>query len=138
MIENYKFEKNIKKIDKDYFLEIILPGNFNNFVYKIYGDKGFIQQGKFTAYKIIKSNNIITIIINKLQYIFINISIKNKKEYFDFINMKNYYISKNIKMNIKRNDENNILIDKMIEQFKENNISDVESSSDDEEEDESK
>ena len=120
MITNYDFEKNIKKNGNNQYLEIIIPNNLNNFIYKIYGDNGFIQHGKYSSYKNIKTVNIFTIIIDKLQTIFITIIIKNEKEYFDFINMKNYIINKNIKLDIKREINNNELIDKMIEEYKEN------------------
>jgi len=122
MIINYDFEKTIKKNGDNYFLEIVIPNNLNNFVYKIYGDNGYIQHGKYTCYKNIKSINLFTITIDKLQTIFITIIIKNEKEYFDFINMENYFINKNIKMDIKREFSNNDLLDKMIEDYKENNI----------------
>lgn len=122
MIINYDFEKTIKKNGNNYFLEIVIPNNLNNFVYKIYGDNGYIQHGKYTCYKNIKSINLFTITIDKLQTIFITIIIKNEKEYFDFINMENYFINKNIKMDIKREFSNNDLLDKMIGEYKENNI----------------
>jgi hypothetical protein len=121
MITNFDFEKNIKKIGNDYFLEINIPNNINNFIYKIYGDQGFIQHGKITCYKNIKSINVFTIIIDKIQTIFFTLIIKNEKEYYDFINMKNYFINKNIKMDIKREVNNNELLDRMIEEYKENN-----------------
>ena len=121
MITNFEFEKNIKKNGNDYFLEINIPNNINNFIYKIYGDQGFIQHGKFTCYKNIKTFNVFTIIIDKIQTIFFTLIIKNEKEYYDFINMKNYFINKNIKMDIKREVNNNELLDKMIEEYKENN-----------------
>lgn len=136
MIENYNFEKNIKKNGNNYFLEIILPNNFNNFIYKIYGDNGFIQHGKYTSYKNIKTINLITIIIDKLQNIFLSFIVKNKKEYFDFINMKNCYINKNIKMDIKREVNNNDLLDKMMKEIKENNSIESEDSSEEEEDEE--
>jgi len=141
MITNYDFEKNIKKNGNNYYLEIIIPNNLNNFIYKIYGDNGFIQHGKYSSYKNIKTINIFTIIIDKLQTIFITIIKKNEKEYFDFINMEKYIINKNIKLDIKREINNNDLIDKMIEEYKENksllineNSSEDNSDEDDEEE----
>ena len=121
MITNYNFEKTIKKNGNNYYLEIIIPNNINNFVYKIYGDNGFIQHGKYTFYKNVKTINIFTIIIDNIQNLFFNIIIKNDKEYFDFINMKNFLVYKNIKMDIKREVNNNELLDKMIEEYRENN-----------------
>ena len=106
MISKYNFEKKIKKINNIFNLEIVIPNILNNFNYKIYGSNGFFQNGKFTSYKNIHTDNILVFLVDKIQIIFINIIINNKIEYFDFLDMfkktinSNY--TKNIKINIKR------------------------------------
>ena len=106
MISNYNFEKKIKKINNIYNLEIVIPNILNNFNYKIYGSNGFFQNGKFTSYKNIHTDNILVFLVDKIQIIFINIIINNKIEYFDFLDMIKKTIkctfTKNIKINIKR------------------------------------
>lgn len=106
MISKYNFEKKIKKINNIYNLEIVIPNILNNFNYKIYGSNGFFQNGKFTSYKNIHTDNILVFSVDKIQIIFINIIINNKIEYFDFLDMFkktiNSNFTKNIKINIKR------------------------------------
>lgn len=106
MISKYNFEKKIKKINNIFNLEIVIPNILNNFNYKIYGSNGFFQNGKFTSYKNIHTDNILVFLVDKIQIIFINIIINNKIEYFDFLDMFkktiNSNFTKNIKINIKR------------------------------------
>jgi len=106
MISKYNFEKKIKKINNIYNLEIVIPNILNNFNYKLYGSNGFFQNGKFTSYKNIHTDNILVFLVDKIQIIFINIIINNKIEYFDFLDMFKKTIkctfTKNIKINIKR------------------------------------
>ena len=131
MISNYNFEKKIKKINNLYNLEIVLPNILNNFNYKIYGNNGFFQNGKFTTYKNINTDNTLVFSIDKIQIIFINIKINNKIEYFDFLDMSkkinNYNLTKNIKINIKRKSNEEIKIDEKLNT--DNNSSDEESDS---------
>jgi hypothetical protein len=145
MIQNYNFNKNIRKIDNNYALEILLPNDFSIIKYKIYGSDNFYHHGTYTISKNIKTNNILIIIIDKLQNLFINILINETIEYFDFYNMyKNINID--IKKVIKNNDiclyneeeKNNILSEDLFNYFKKNSTENVESSSDedDEEDDE--
>ena len=107
-MNNYNFEKYIYKKNNDYYLEFNLPINFKSFIYKIYGNEGYFNFGKFTSYKN-NGNNTFIISINSPQLIFIVLSLnKGESEYFDFINMKNEleknlsHIKRNIKINIKR------------------------------------
>jgi hypothetical protein len=131
MIINYNFNKKIKKIDSIYYLEIIIPNIINNFYYKIYGSNGFFQNGKFTSYKNINTDNILVFSFNEIQTIFISIKINNKTEYFDFYDMLkksfNNNFTKNIKIDIKRKIDNNANIDENISVLNDSN----ESSSDD-------
>ena len=107
-ITNFYFEKKIKKIKNQYYIELYLPLMLNNISYKIYGDKNFIFTGKLKLYNENNINNILIIPINKVQNIFILIinDNNNKNEYYDFINMKNYlnecFFKKNIKLNITK------------------------------------
>lgn len=75
-------------------------------IYKLYGSNGFFQNGKFTSYKNIHTDNILVFLVDKIQIIFINLIINNKIEYFDFLDMIKKTIkctfTKNIKINIKR------------------------------------
>lgn len=102
MISHYNFSKSIKENNNIYFLELVIPHSFSNFSYKIYGDDGFVQNGKYTFYKNVNIDNIIVISINKIQQLFLNIKLLNNIEYFDFINMSSMLINKNIKINIKK------------------------------------
>ena len=142
MIQNYTFNKKIKKNGANFQLELTLPNNFNNIEYKIYGEEGFVHYGIYTSIKNILLDNVLIIIINKLQNLFINILINETIEYFDFYNMyKNINID--IKKVIKNNDiclyseeeKNNILSEDLFNYFKKNSTENVESSSDEDEED---
>ena len=111
MITNYNFKKKIKQIDSVYNLEINIPNILNNFYYRLYGSEGFYQNGKFSSYKNINTNNVLVFCIDKIQIIYINIKVNNKIEYFDFFDMlknSNNIFTKNIKIDIKRknNDTN--------------------------------
>ena len=86
MINNYTFKKNITKRDLNYFLELNIPSIFNNFLYKICGNKGFYNYGKYSSNNSINSNNNLLIEIDKVQILVISITFKGK-EYFDFLNM---------------------------------------------------
>jgi hypothetical protein len=98
MIVNYNFDKNIKKNGLNFFLEINIPKKINNFVYKIYGNSGFFQYGKYSSYKNNNQNNILVFNIEKIQIIFLSIIIYKKNiEYFDFISMENIINKNNIK-----------------------------------------
>jgi len=46
-IINVSFEKNIKNINNNLYIQIIFPELFNNISYKIYGSKNFIYTGSF-------------------------------------------------------------------------------------------
>jgi len=88
MIQNYTFNKKIKKNGTNFQIELILPNNFNNIEYKIYGEEGFVHYGIYTSIKNISLDNVLIIIINKLQNLFINIkSVNENNEYFDFFNI---------------------------------------------------
>ena len=111
MINSYTFKKRIINNCDTYYLEIIFPDSFNDFIYKIYGDKGFIQHGKHNLYNNILKKNVLIIEIDKLQLIFISIIFSNKNdELFDFVNLHDLLdVKKNIKINIKKiNSDNNI------------------------------
>ena len=128
MIQNYTFNKKIKKNGINFQLEVILPNNFNNIEYKIYGEEGFVHYGIYTSIKNISLDNVLIIIINKLQNLFINIkSVNEDTEYFDFLNIYNNvdHLKKNIKMDIKRkisglDDQTNIFLDNIISDKNEN------------------
>lgn len=128
MIQNYTFNKKIKKNGANFQLELTLPNNFNNIEYKIYGEEGFVHYGKYTSVKNILLDNVLIIIINKLQNLFINIkSVNEETEYFDFLNIYNNvdHLKKNIKMDIKRkisglDDQTNIFLDNIISDKNEN------------------
>ena len=128
MIQNYTFNKKIKKNGANFQLELILPNNFNNIEYKIYGEEGFIHYGIYTSVKNISLDNVLIIIINKLQNLFINIkSVNEETEYFDFLNIYNNveHLKKNIKMDIKRkiselDDQTNMFLDNIISDKNEN------------------
>ena len=124
----YNFSKSIKENNNIYFLELVIPHSFNNFSYKIYGDDGFVQNGKYTFYKNINIDNIIVISINKIQQLFLNIKLVDNIEYFDFINMSSMLINKNIKINIKK-------IIEPEEELDEDDEDDDEEDDDDEDED---
>jgi hypothetical protein len=86
-MNNYNFEKYIYKKENNYYLELNLPNNFSSFIYKIYGNEGYYNFGKFKYYKN-SGNNVFIININNPQTIFITFTLENEqKEYFDFINM---------------------------------------------------
>jgi hypothetical protein len=109
-MNNYNFDKYIYKRGVDYYIELNLPQNFKSFIYKIYGDEGYYNFGKFTSYKN-SGNNTFIISIDKPQMIFIVLTLnKDTYEFFDFINMvseldeNSIDIKKNIKLNIKRKD----------------------------------
>jgi hypothetical protein len=128
MIQNYTFNKKIKKNGPNFQLELILPNNFNNIEYKIYGEEGFVHYGIYTSVKNIVLDNVLIIIINKLQNLFINIkSVNEETEYFDFLNIYNNVdnLKKNIKIDIKRkisglDDQTNIFLDNIISDKNEN------------------
>ena len=128
MIQNYTFNKKIKKNGAHFQLEIVLPNNFNNIEYKIYGEEAFVHYGIYTSVKNIVLDNVLIIIINKLQNLFINIkSVNEETEYFDFLNIYNNidHLKKNIKMDIKRkistlDDQTNIFLDNIIYDKNEN------------------
>ena len=128
MIQNYTFNKKIKKNGANFQLELILPNNFNNIEYKIYGEEGFVHYGIYTSVKNISLDNVLIIIINKLQNLFINIkSVNEETEYFDFLNIYNNveHLKKNIKMDIKRkiselDDQTNMFLDNIISDKNEN------------------
>ena len=130
MIQNYNFNKKIKKNGTNFQLEIVLPNNFNNIEYKIYGEEGFVHYGIYTSVKNISLDNILIIIINKLQNLFINIkSVNEETEYFDFLNIYNNVdnLKKNIKIDIKRkisgmDDQTNIFLDNIISDKNEKDI----------------
>jgi len=104
MIKSYTFKKKIINNCDTYYLEIIFPDSFNDFTYKIYGDKGFIQHGKHNLYNNILKKNVLIIEIDKLQLIFISILFNDKNnELFDFINLHDLLnIKKNIKIDIQK------------------------------------
>jgi len=109
-MNNYNFEKYIYKRGIDYYIELNLPQNFKSFIYKIYGNDGYYNFGKFTSYKN-SGNNTFIINVDKPQTIFILLTLyKDTHEFFDFINMVNELkdnlidIKKNIKLNIMRKD----------------------------------
>ena len=123
MILNYNFEKKIKIHDGYYLLELKISHTIPNFYYKIYGNSGFIQHGRYSCNKNICLDNILIFTIDKLQNIFINIKYGECNEYFDFLNMDeilNGLKSKqNIKLDIKRKidnvpDQSNIILDNVI------------------------
>ena len=127
MINSYNLKKKIINIYDTYYLEIIFPNDFNNFTYKIYGNKGFIQHGKHNLFDNILKKNVLIVEIDKLQLIFISIIFNdNNNEIFDFIDLNNLiHIKKNIKIDIKKiNSEKNIF----------NNLKMYESEEDDEDE----
>jgi len=111
-ITNFCFEKKIKKIKNQFYIEIYLPLILNNISYKIYGNKNFIFTGKLKLYNENNINNILIIPINKIQNIFILITDNNKNEYFDFFNMNDYLdecvFKKNIKLTITKKNNDNI------------------------------
>jgi hypothetical protein len=131
MIQSYTFNKKIRKNGNHFQLEIVLPNNFNNIEYKIYGDEGFFHHGLYKSIKNVSLDNILIIIMNKIQNLFINIkSINDDLEYFDFFNYNNNdSLKKNIKIDIKRkvnniDDQANIYLDNIIIDEKEDdNIS---------------
>jgi hypothetical protein len=122
MIQNYTFNKKIKKNGTNFQLEVVLPTNFNNIEYKIYGEEGFVHYGIYTSIKNISLDNVLIIIINKLQNLFINIkSVDDNTEYFDFLNIYNNidHLKRNITIDIKRkisalDDQTNIFLDNII------------------------
>jgi len=137
-MNNYNFEKYIFKKNKEYYLELNLPNNFTSFIYKIYGNEGYYNCGKFKSY-INNGNNRFIINIGIPQIIFITLTLNNEGEYFDFINMKNEInnnlveIKQNIKLNIIRKE--NINLDKLLKKnINTNLLSNIES---DEESDDS-
>ena len=138
MITNYNFKKKIKQIDSLYNLEINIPNILNNFYYRLYGSEGFYQNGKFSSYKNINTHNVLVFCIDKIQIIYINIKVNNKIEYFDFFDMlknSNNNFTKNIKIDIKRtnNDTN-----KEDNDDKDIDIEDSDEDSDEEDSDEEK
>ena len=126
MINNYNFDKKIIKDGNNYILEITIPSIYNNFFYKIYGSDGFYNYGKYSSFTNLVFNHKLTINIDKIQIVFINIVLKkNNNEYYDFVNMneiteKDY--EKNIKMNIKK-------------KYNDNTIDEIKEDSDDEDSD---
>jgi len=132
MIYNYTFEKNIIKTGDSYSLEIKIPSAHNIFFYKIYGSNGFYNYGKYSSFSNKVFDHKIVISIDKIQNIFINIILKNKCEYYDFINFE-----KNIKLNIKKkyNNINGNNIDKLIEQNNDKQNIDEDESDDESDED---
>ena len=136
MIYYYDFTKNVKENNNIYIIELVIPHSFDNFVYKVYGDDGFVQNGRFTFYKNISVDNIVVISVNKIQNLFFNIKLKNNIEYFDFINMSNMLINKNIKLNIKKIPEDEIDYEEdEEEEDDEEDDEDEEDDNDDDEED---
>jgi hypothetical protein len=117
MIEYYNFDKNIKKSGSNYIIEINIPNKFNNFYYKIFGNKGFYQYGKYIINKNNNTDNIFIITLDEIQIIcfsiILNKSSKNDEEYFDFYNLYdilNDEKKKNIEINIiKKNIDNNLI-----------------------------
>jgi hypothetical protein len=117
MIEYYNFDKNIKKSGSNYIIEINIPNKFNNFYYKIFGNKGFYQYGKYIINKNNNTDNIFIITLDEIQIIcfsiILNKSNKNDEEYFDFYNLYdilNDEKKKNIEINIiKKNIDNNLI-----------------------------
>jgi hypothetical protein len=112
MINNYIFKKNISKKEVNYFLELNIPSIFNNFTYKICGDKGFYNYGNFSSNKNIDSNNNLLIEINRIQILFISITF-NEKEYYDFLDMNNFLKDDSCKKNITINIERKTNIEKL-------------------------
>ena len=139
-MNNYNFEKRIYKNGITYCLEISLPNNFNNFFYKVYGNDGFYNYGKFSSYKNNETNNTLVINVNKVQYLFVSfILTKKNKEYYDFIDMNNMVnnvdLFKNIKLKVEREDSETSSINfKLIDNIEqeEDDKDDSDSSSDDE------
>lgn len=136
-MNNYNFEKYIYKKNNDYYLEFNLPINFKSFIYKIYGNEGYFNFGKYTSYKN-SGNNTFIISISSPQLIFIVLTLnKGESEYFDFIDMKNELdenssdIKRNIKINIKRKE--NIEKEDIIKLLKNNEESDEDSDDDSDE-----
>ena len=133
-MNNYNFEKRIYKNGINYCIEISLPNDFNSFFYKIYGNEGFYNYGKYSSYKNNDVNNTLLININKVQLLFISlIESKKNKEYYDFVDMNNHLenpdLLKNIKIKIERQEDNFQVI--------ENIIDDISSSSSEEDSDSS-
>jgi len=90
-IISVNFEKSIKNINNNIYLQINLPTLLNNISYKIYGTKNFTYFGQFKINNGFNVKNILIIPIDKLQNIFILINNNNTSdEYYDFINMKKY------------------------------------------------
>ena len=123
-MNNYNFEKRIYKNGINYSLEISLPYKFNNFLYKVYGNEGFYNYGKFILYKNNEANNTLVININKVQYLFISLITKKNKEYYDFIDMNNMVNNidslKNIKLKIEReNSESSSINFKLVDNIEE-------------------
>jgi len=115
MLYNYHFNKKLKKNINSYSLEITIPNIYNNFHYKIYGNKGYYNYGKYSSINNTNLNNILTINIDKEQIIFINI-LQKEDEYYDFLNMKDEIkkkYKKNIKMNIQKKYNNTIFLNKI-------------------------
>lgn len=143
-MNNYNFEKRIYKNGMNYCLEISLPNNFNNFFYKVYGNNGFYNYGKYSSFKNTDSNNTLLININKIQYLFISLIITKKNiEYYDFVDMNdivnNIDSLRNIKMKIERDETktssiNFKIIDDNQEELDEDSDEEVSSSSSSEDE----
>lgn len=118
-MQKYIFNKNIKKNGFHFQLEIILPCLFYNLKYKIYGEEGFFYEGELNIHKNNSLDNIIIILFEKIQNMFIHIEMNNQI-YFDFLNIcEEEYIKKNIKLDIKRKfditkDKSNIILDNII------------------------
>jgi Ran GTPase-activating protein (RanGAP) involved in mRNA processing and transport len=135
MINNYNFDKKIIKDGNNYILEITIPSIYNNFFYKIYGSDGFYNYGKYSSFTNLVFNHKLTINIDKIQNIFINIVLKkNNNEYYDFVNMneiteKDY--EKNIKMNIKKKYNDNNTIDEIKEDSDDEDSDDEDSDAED-------
>ena len=90
MIEYYNFDKNIKKCGNNYVIELNIPNKFNNFYYKIFGNKGFYQYGKYIVNKNNNNDNIFSITLDEIQTICISVIItksNKEEEYFDFYNL---------------------------------------------------
>jgi hypothetical protein len=117
---SYEFNKNIIKNNKNYLIQIIMPHNFNNFTYIIYGSSNYVQSGKFTSFKTNNLDNYLTFCIDKIQNLFFRIILKeNSEELFDFINMNEYLLDekdlkKNIQMFIQKKYNNNNIDESII------------------------
>lgn len=98
----YNFKKNIiKNENNSYTFTIMLPKSYTKLNYKIYNSKNIIQSGFFENSSIIKHINVD---IDKLDIIFILMNF-NSNEYFELVNLKNYYnrVLENIKISFIKN-----------------------------------